>query len=423
LNRVNQWVLGELHTAGDNTIENETMLDKAGMQAAILLGALSYQSSYHAIQTSTDNTNAFIGGSNQICVLGGRICDEITQASFAIPANSSGSTRIDLIIGLATEVPVNGFTRDVRQPDRSIVPTTCYQYAQNVTFQYVQGTGNFLPAIPGGYAAAGYVGVAQVVVPNLGPSGAHPPVPSIILPTLSSIMSSLITAGVQTIGGLSGIVGLLDGPGIAIVQVGNSWEWNNTGVLLLNGLGGTIGLNSPLADIGIANVGGNIQLTNLGTRSLNALKGDLTLAALHGGTFTPSGSTITYDPGFPIGGTIPVMVRLSVFAGDNILTFASALPGDSSYQYSLYARASYVPPTSNSGLAGSGLRIIGSGATWDNAGNYEVRNNNGTCLTIDMLGSATGGQTPSINVHVYQGTASLNTAYNGVLVMTAIRTA
>ncbi len=262
-NHFNSWVMGELVGYADMLELQETVMDAIGLQARDLLGELSFNSTGQPLTVTTNGAGTvFCGGStlgNQSAYLLGRWCPEVTPASFSVPANSSGSFRIDLICAQPNEVLVYSFTRSVRQPDGSIVPTTCYQIQFNATWQYVQGSSPTTPpAVP-----SGFVEVAKLNVPTAGQGPLQSQDITMELPTLETVINSYVTPG--------GVTSL------------NS----KTGPVTLNNLDGAIGIE-PYGTYGIL-------LSNYGVTSVNALTGNVT--AIQGITSVDGSVTVADDNG------------------------------------------------------------------------------------------------------------------------------
>jgi hypothetical protein len=240
-NHLLSWVQGELVSYADMNMLGETIFDAVGFQARDLLGEASFNSTGQPVTVTTvGDGNVTCGGTtlgNQSAYFLGRWCPEITPATYAVPTNGLSEQRNDFVCAKPNEALVYAFTRAVRQPDGSIVPTTCYQIQMNATWTYVQGSGPTDPAVP-----SGYVAVARLRVPATGLL--QPYQIDMLLPTLASVIDSYVSPG---------------------------------GVLSLNGYTGALALTNLDGCIGIVPTGGDeILLSNLGVTSLNMEKGNVT---------------------------------------------------------------------------------------------------------------------------------------------------
>jgi hypothetical protein len=285
--RVNDWVKGELASFVDLNAENETMFNFASAFAGFLLGKQSVNATpsdiYH-VPLQCHCLPPFqvqIGGPNQLCVLAGRLVDEIPSTVVTVAQNNATAVRSDVIVALFVENDVAPFTRTVRQPDTTTIPTTVYQQQQSMSFQVVTGLGGQNQY---GYAPAGSVAVAQIDVPANG----APLVDGdayIILPTFGTILAGL------SVSALNALVGdvVLQCPDDSITITPNT----ATGIILLqaaaaaaavgslNGLQGNVTLESTDGSLVFTNRGQFIDIVQRAVAavfaSLNGLTGAVTI--------------------------------------------------------------------------------------------------------------------------------------------------
>jgi hypothetical protein len=249
---IRQWVLGELVEPTDFNVENGVLLAFAGAFAGIILGADSVNGNL-ACEAVAGTLNVNIGTTPQIFVLYGRIVNAVPSTTLTVQPNSTGTARTDMIVAQFVQNQVDGFQRNVQQPDGTVQEETVYGLSQACTFQIIQ---------QGGSIPSGSYQVGEVVVPpnsaNLGAGAA-----TITLPTLESIIAAM---SVKSLNGLIGALSLVCPDGsISVTQTGDIIQIAAAAaaasVTSLQGLQGAVTLACPDNSITFSIQGNTIELT------------------------------------------------------------------------------------------------------------------------------------------------------------------
>jgi len=174
------------------------------------------------------------------------------------------------------------------------------------------------------------------------------------------------------------------------------------------------GSGAPLTNVihsltqggGISITGGsNATITNTGVKSIAAQAGDVSLISSNGSIgVAAGGGTIDLSLTAIIGSIFRKQLRPS--ANSSVTLTLPTLPGSSSVIYDLYAQGS------GDTVPGGYQQLAGSGASWE-SGSITVPDSGAVGPEpIDYIGTATGGQTPSVT-YTFQGGVG-STGYIGV---------
>jgi hypothetical protein len=419
---VNDWVMGEIANAVDLDNANEVMFTFDGYIASLLVGGGSFNGppATGLVASVISPTQVSIGGGSQLCVLLGRVCDETPTTNLTFATNESGSPRSDLIIGQPIENQINSFTRNVRQPDTTLLPTTCYQLQESAQFQVVTGLGgegNF------GTVPAGWVAVAQVDVPGSGAAITTANV-TMLLPTLVSVIES---AAVTALNNITGNIALVNLDGSVTITPDPS----NQRIILaaaaaaaavgsLNGLTGALSLTCPDGTISIVPSGASIALraifgtsvTSIGVSGDAALHGAVTLQAGSGIVLTQSGNVIgiaATPPVLPIGSAAMSSSRIT----GSTMTVTLPFELSTGTEWHLYAQA-FCDLGSGRTMTLTGF---GANSTWE--GPQTVSDQIGI-EQVEIDGFSRSGDTPYVTLTFPNG-APTGGGYKGVCTIWAVR--
>ncbi len=176
-----------------------------------------------------------------------------------------------------------------------------------------------------------------------------------------------------------------------------------TGALVLGGSS-----SSAVLDYGVNNAGAfTLGAALHATGAITATQFNGSGAGLTSGTI-PTAALVS----IPIGGVVPATVRISGTSGQT-LAIGSALPAGN---WSIFATATVTVASGTMTLTGGG-----SGVSWESPGSTTSQNL--SLMVVQLQGTATGGQTPSIALTYSAGSFSpsgLN--YVGCITLTCTRT-
>lgn len=259
--------------AEDNLLPDaQAELNIVGETFASLIGAVDALPSINPVTIGATLLNITVGGANQWLFCQGRMCDYIPSTVLAVPANSSGMARVDIVAVKYNRVSVAGPTQPVQQPAGNDVNTVIDLFYESVTWDYVEGTpGSGQPATPGGYEL-----FAVVDMPN----GAS--TPSSIIVQFMTPQQLIVGGDLDVVFALNGLHGNLalagaDG-GVTFTPSGSTITLAVSRVQSLNGQTGAFSVTAG-ANIAVNVVGGNIQISATGSITFNGETGAITLAA------------------------------------------------------------------------------------------------------------------------------------------------
>ena len=310
-----QWVDGVQVTIPDLNQDNVATRDLVAMALQVLLGNITGAMppsgngfSPLTIVPSSSALTLTLGGPGQIIVAQNRIIDSISASTINLTANSSGSTRTDLVSLAYSNPTTNPQTRNFEDTALNVTSGTLFQLNESLIATYSVGTTS---------PPAGSVPFATIAVPN---GATAVPVSAItyLFSTVSALLSSVIGALVASVNGQAGAITLVPGTGLAIATpTPGSVTITNTGVTTLNGFGGALSV-IPGKGITLTASGSGVTVQNAGVTSLAGQTGDVSLNGGTGIAFsqpTPQQTVITNTGVTSLNGATGAV---SIAAGANV---------------------------------------------------------------------------------------------------------
>ena len=235
---------GQLVLPGDISMWPETSRNEAGLAITSLIGSQNLLPATNPL-TITPSASAMtfgIGGSGQVVIAqdsasGGsgntRVIDSCPSQTITIPANSTGSTRNDLLsIMYVSGNPT--YPQSQTNPHSVLfsnnIPATVSNALESCAYQYVTATST---------PPAGYIAFATVAVPN-GATTASQATVAYLFPTVAAQLTSVLGGLVTSVNAKQGAVTLATGNGLLLTTSGNTiTETLSTPVTQANGGNGT----------------------------------------------------------------------------------------------------------------------------------------------------------------------------------------